>query len=253
MTDVGLIDRSSCAFESEIKQAPMGRVTFSDEATPKAYLRDALEEARKAGIEHLVSTVLAGSLDEANALIRHGFALVDAGVVFERAVVGGSHAATRNTRVRAAGADDCEAIVKVCGTIFQGSRYYRDPYFSQDEADELHRRWIRNLFDHRAQWMWIAESEGAPVGFSALRLHEEPRANEKSASIELIGVSSSFAGMGLGKELTQASIDWLAQHASRLTVKTQAANTRACRLYQSFGFALERSELTFARDLRITP
>jgi mycothiol synthase len=88
----------------------------------------------------------------------------------------------------------------------------------------------------------LHEREGKLAGFCWTKVHRDsvPALGE----IYVIGVDPTLAGRGLGRQLVLAGLDHLAGrglHVGMLYV--DASNTRARRLYDDLGFALDHVEL----------
>lgn len=54
-------------------------------------------------------------------------------------------------------------------------------------------------------WVWVAEEDGSPVGFVAVKLHPEGQVGE----IYMIAVDPDFQRRGYGRALTDFALDWL--------------------------------------------
>ncbi|MGE0788885.1 MAG: GNAT family N-acetyltransferase [Sandaracinaceae bacterium] len=231
---------ASSPFETEITGHPMGRLTVTDEPPS---LEELVARARTDGMRHLVATVDATAYDTADALAGLGFALVDVGVTFARAPEPGRGG---HPRVREATLADRPDIEARCAPIFRTSRYYRDSFFTEAQADEVHRRWIANSFAGRAARIFVADDDaGRAGGFITLLVDDAARVGR----IELLGVATDAGGRGLGAGLVDASLGWLAGRVERVLVKTQSTNFRAANVYERAGFVLAQSDLTYSLRL----
>lgn len=75
---------------------------------------------------------------------------------------------------------------------------------------------------------WLCEIDGKAVGFSV--------ASQKDASIWALFVKPEFEGRGIGKTLLKLATDWLFEMGvSKISLST-GANTRADRMYESWGW-----------------
>src|SRR5262249_19184489 len=53
--------------------------------------------------------------------------------------------------------------------------------------------------------VWVAEGDGAVVGFVAVRIHDDGRIGE----IEMLAVDPAHQGAGVGTSLTNYALDWI--------------------------------------------
>ena len=94
----------------------------------------------------------------------------------------------------------------------------------------------------------LYEEDGRLLGFCWTKVHaeEQPPIGE----IYVIAVDPDGHGRGLGRALTLAGLDWLADHG--LTVANlyvDAANTAAVSLYTRLGFTIHRSRAAYSGTL----
>ena len=107
-------------------------------------------------------------------------------------------------------------------------------------------RFLQGLLARPGARLFLAEQDGAVVGFAALR-------ELGTWEVELAGVivRESRTGAGVGTALVDAVIESArAAGMRRVTVKTEAANERARAFYRYCGF-LEEAQLT--EDVEGTP
>lgn len=231
-------------FEAEIFGFEVGRVSECRAADASAtgfasIHAKGVAAARDARMRHVTRRVAGDAFAEIAGLESAGYHLRDVGLVFEhdlRDVKGGLPAG-----FRVAAEADMPAIVDEHATIYKASRYYHDPAFTAEAADELHRRWIWNSFRGRADAIVIPDGGGAFVTCAV--------GAAKIGSIALFGVSPRMQGRGIGPALLRASLGWFAERASRVEVKTQSINYAAARMYERGGFRLFKSELTYGRGI----
>jgi mycothiol synthase len=91
----------------------------------------------------------------------------------------------------------------------------------------------------------VHEREGRMAGFCWTKVHvdEDPPVGE----IYVIAVDPDFHGLGLGKALTLAAMDWLHRERS-ITVGNlfvDASNTTAVRMYEKLGFERHRVDRAY--------
>ena len=100
----------------------------------------------------------------------------------------------------------------------------------------------------------VAVADGRPIGMIELWLRRPsgpPGARIARVKVDLgISVAPEWRGHGVGSALLRAAEDWArAIGAERMVLDLDAANTRALRLYERLGYAVE----AFAMDKPITP
>lgn len=229
-------------FDSSIFGFEVGRVSecrAADAAGYAALHTEAVLRARAAGIRHVTRRVLGDAYAEIAGLERSGYGLSDLGIVFDhdlRDVPRGVPAGFRIAEER-----DIERVVAECAGIFKTSRYYHDPSFSPEGADEVHRQWIWNSFRGRADAIVIPDDASAFVTCAVDAAG--------TGNIALFGVAPRAQGRGIGQALLRAGLGWFAERAKRVEVKTQSINVAAARMYERGGFRLFKSELTYGRAI----
>lgn len=113
-------------------------------------------------------------------------------------------------------------------------------------VDTLALRYAEPWFDPSGFRLY--EADGRLVGFCWTKIHHdvEPPVGE----IYVIGVDPEFHGRGLGRELTLAGLDWLADRGlTQAILFVDGGNTPALRLYERLGFEVERTRYAFAGTL----
>ncbi len=140
-------------------------------------------------------------------------------------------------RVRTARPDDAPPLAKLAREIFTNDRFHRDPKIPRRLADRAHAVWVRNATLGRvADETLVAVSNGRLAGFHALKWLDTP--TQRVGLTVLIGVGRGFQGQGLGTALLEAGLLRLWKRGAReVWIRTEAANSAANALYESFGFA----------------
>jgi mycothiol synthase len=107
----------------------------------------------------------------------------------------------------------------------------------------LHEPW----FD--ADGFLLHERDGRLAGFCWTKVHRdhEPPLGE----LYVVAVDPDFQGLGLGRSLVVAGLDWLhrAQGLGLAMLYVDAADTRALRLYQSLGFEADHVDRAYVGDI----
>jgi ribosomal protein S18 acetylase RimI-like enzyme len=145
--------------------------------------------------------------------------------------------------VTLASPDDAEGCAAIAREVFTFDRFHADPQIEDAAADRLKAQWVRNSVKGRADAVFVTREGGKVTGFNACM-----RANDKAA-IDLIGVSSSHRGQGLGRALTLASIAYYTGKTAQIRVGTQSNNTASLALYGATGFRTLSSAITLHAHL----
>ena len=137
---------------------------------------------------------------------------------------------------------DIPGLKKIATSLFSESRFYRDPFFSKEEADKLYQTWIENSVKGAAADIvfWIPRR-----GFITCK-----KSGEHSGEIVLLGIKKSFRGKGCGTALVKESMIWFhAQDIPSITVRTQVKNLGALNFYLKLGFSLRGYDIVFGNIL----
>jgi dTDP-4-amino-4,6-dideoxy-D-galactose acyltransferase len=169
---------------------------------------------------------------------QHGFQLVDIRLTFECALTGASEPvrASRNagTRIRTFQPADLSALQAMARAAHRDTRFFADPRFSPERAEELYSTWITLESQGRAAIVFVATAPpDRPVGYISCHLGQD----RQEGNIGLVGVDAAFQSRGIGQDLVHTAPNWFReQDVSIVTVVTQGKNRPAQRLYQRCGF-----------------
>jgi dTDP-4-amino-4,6-dideoxy-D-galactose acyltransferase len=131
------------------------------------------------------------------------------------------------------------------GGLFLHSYYYSGVLFSKTDADLLFETWITNSIRGRADQVLVATQDERPLGFITCRI-----AADRTGIIELVGVGAEHNSRGLGKALVAAALQWFRDAgAPVVTVRTQAANVAALRMYSGTGGRPMTADTTLLKPL----
>jgi dTDP-4-amino-4,6-dideoxy-D-galactose acyltransferase len=145
--------------------------------------------------------------------------------------------------LRLACLEDVATLRAIAGVSHRDTRFHVDRHFPPERCDELYRTWIAKSCQGYADAVWVAGPEGRPTGYITCHIDAPDRGR-----IGLFAVATEAQGKGLGHQLVEAALSWLArQGVARVTVVTQGRNTPAQRVYQRAGFRTHQVELWYHR------
>jgi dTDP-4-amino-4,6-dideoxy-D-galactose acyltransferase len=170
-----------------------------------------------------------------HALEKSGYILVDGLITLETITNLGKH--STDSHIRIATKDDLTSLLEIAGNVFNVSRYYHDPVIPKDKANTIYKEWVKNTLLGKFGDMTLVWEEKKVLGLITL---------DKKGQIPLVGVSKDARGKGIGRELIESALnkfgDW---GIKKIIVETQMTNIPALSLYQSCGFIIVDSHLTF--------
>jgi dTDP-4-amino-4,6-dideoxy-D-galactose acyltransferase len=128
-----------------------------------------------------------------------------------------------------------EAIAIEIGKL---SRFGRDPHLTPHQVNKLYKEWINNACKKRvAKVVLVIKEQQTITGM--VTIDEK----QSRADLSLLGVDPQHQGQGLGKHLVRAAQVWSLDHGYRISqVVTQKTNVKACHLYESCSYQLEKTE-----------
>lgn len=171
-------------------------------------------------------------VDAVRRLTELGFAVVDVNVTLSRAPEP-TPALEPEPTVETARPEHYAALLDVAGSCFRTSRFHLDPAIDDELANRVKREWIRSYVEgRRGVELLAALVDGSPAGFLAVLEQDGLR------TIDLVGVSLSHQGRGVGTALVAAFIARHGLSARELRVGTQIANVPSLRLYARAGFSI---------------
>lgn len=195
------------------------------------------EDLKTNDIQYATYRINSNSYPVIHCLEKSGYVLVDGLITLKSVIKIEKRREYKHTRV--ALPNDLPQLLELAGSVFNNvTRYYHDPIIPKDKADLIYKKWITNTMhgtfgDHILVW----EEKKTILGLATL---------DKKGQIPLVGVSQNARGRGIGRELMYATLnqfrDW---GITKIITETQMTNIPALSLYQSCGFIIVDSHLTF--------
>lgn len=170
-----------------------------------------------------------------HSLEKNGFILVDGLISLELKI---DDAIFEDIpEVRKATHKDKKSLESLASSSFYLNRVFNDQVIARSKANDFYKKWVSNsLAGYAADLVLIWEEKGIK-GFTTL---------EKSGHIPLTAVSSEARGKGIAKKLTKATFSYFKKwKVKKILIETQMGNIPALRAYQSCGFKIINSHLTF--------
>jgi dTDP-4-amino-4,6-dideoxy-D-galactose acyltransferase len=134
-----------------------------------------------------------------------------------------------------------DALVRLAISSAEHSRFRRDPLFPAELCDKLYTAWIeRSVSGELADEVLVVRAGRELLGLITLG-----SAGDRG-DIGLVAVDRAARGKGIGRLLvTEAGRHFVAAGLREAQVVTQRGNVSACRLYESCGYSIERSDTVF--------
>jgi GNAT superfamily N-acetyltransferase len=181
-------------------------------------------------------------------LARGGHAPVDTLVTStlgaERPTIEGNAAITIEHHDRLDDPADVDAVAAITMESMRTSHLHADPRLPIARTRELYAAWARNDVTHRAQRTIVARAPRAAGAAGELIGLLSVLATPDTAMIDLIAVSASWHGRGVGTALVASFLAWIDERGLAATVGTQAENP-ARRLYARAGFVPTATHFTY--------
>ena len=169
-----------------------------------------------------------------------GFRLMDVRVTYERPLPG--RPVIPGAPVRTARPEDLPTLRRIARISHTDTRFYADARFPRAKCDELYDTWVSRSCDGYADVVWVADVDGAPVGYLTCSLD---RAAGRGTMV-LMALDEAARGRGLGQAFVSRSLEWfIEQGMTTAAVVTAGRNVVAQRLYQKNGYMLTSTQLWF--------
>jgi len=225
-----------------------GKKIGSLSLTPKTIrrLNRAIEDAARQGFAYISCRLEKQDEKLIKALESSGFHLSDIGVTWmgrTAELLSKLHdRETPRLNVRQAAQRDIVDLRHMSQALFSDSRFYSDPFFTQDDADRLFQTWIENSVKGAAADIVYVIPR---TGFITCR-----KSGRNSGEIVLIGVNNKKRGKGVGTLLLKYSLLWFKdQKVHVISVRTQLKNIGSMNFYRRAGFSIGSYDVVYSKIL----
>jgi ribosomal protein S18 acetylase RimI-like enzyme len=118
-------------------------------------------------------------------------------------------------------------------------------------ADRVNETWTRNCcLGSAADAVVVAEEEGRVASYVTCQADSQADRQARNGIIVLVATAVWARGRGAARRASAAALHWFAERGiETVEVGTQLRNIPAARLYESLGFRLTRTSLTFRKVL----
>jgi RimJ/RimL family protein N-acetyltransferase len=208
-------------------------------------LASVLDQCCEAGIRHLSARVDTGDFTTIHALEKAGFELVDGIQTFLQPLNRNLALAPPGTRMFEP--RDLPEVLAIGRTAFILDRFHADPALSPAVAGRVNECWTRNCcLGTDADAVVVTEADGRIASYVTCRADRQA----KRGSIILVATAEWARKTGAAWRASLAALHWFASHGMKtVEVGTQLRNIPAARLYESLGFRLTSTSLTFRKLL----
>ncbi|UUX48409.1 GNAT family N-acetyltransferase [Nisaea acidiphila] len=160
---------------------------------------------------------------------RSGFREIETLVQLERTLLQQDREFESNS-IRPSVPADADACAEIAANAFVTDRYRTDPMVSASASARVKAAWARNEVSGRTDRTFIKERDGEVVGFNGCLLEEDVM------TVDLIAVSETQQGQGIGADLLRAAFAHYSAIAKKSLIATQATNIGALSLYRKLGY-----------------
>lgn len=142
--------------------------------------------------------------------------------------------------------EEFEQVETISATAFRYGRFTADIRVPHDGVEKLHSIWARNCcLGSQADCVLVARDGHEVLGFIALKF--QMAHDVRVGSIELIAISESSRGRGVGGALVRKGCKWLRRFTNYVVVRTELPNTPALRMYEAQGFRVLNGSFYLSR------
>ena len=197
-------------------------------------LRDALEWCRLHDINCLYFLAVSDHRETVELAEAASFRSVDIRLTLNLPKFPSETNGNTDGRIRLFKETDLDSLRRIARQSHSDSRFYFDGRFPKQRCDFLFETWIERSCQGWANAVFVAELDGAIVGYCTSHLEAG------TGSIGLFAVGPEAQGRSLGQHLIAAAVSHAQyQGISSMRVITQGRNVRAQQLYQKSGFVTD--------------
>ncbi|MDQ0270621.1 GNAT family N-acetyltransferase [Cytobacillus purgationiresistens] len=135
--------------------------------------------------------------------------------------------------------EDAEKILEVKNAVISEGKYLISVSEEVNNTLEQQREWLESLLENEKGTLLVAEVNGHLVGW--IVFHSQDRKRMSHIGSITMMISQNYRGMGIGKNLVKALINWAEKHPTieKVSLGVFSTNHRAIALYKSMGFIEE--------------
>ncbi|WP_335869470.1 GNAT family N-acetyltransferase [Bacillus sp. 2205SS5-2] len=141
--------------------------------------------------------------------------------------------------IRTATIDDAEVVLDIQISVFSEGDYFisESEEFSKTPAEQ--REWIQGLLENEKNTLLVAEVNGEVVGWVVF-ISQDRKRTAHTGSFGIM-ISKKYRGIGVGKRLLTALLDWAEKNPliEKVSLGVFSTNDRAISMYRKMGFTEE--------------
>ena len=225
-------------WDSQILGLPVARI--ESVALTQVELQRCLQKLKKQGIRLVYWVCGAESLMANQAAIACNGYLVDQKITYQRQLnplFFLDHPEIMAEVYTASTAN--EELIALAKAIARHSRFNEDPHLSIEQVDKLYTAWIQNACQKRVAKVILIRRIQRNLAGMVVIAEQQP----KHSNLSLLAVAERYRQQSLGRQLVCAAQAWQFRQGYTISqVVTQSNNLPARRLYESCGYALQKTD-----------
>ena len=141
--------------------------------------------------------------------------------------------------IRTVKLEDAEAILEIHHSVIAEGEYFIKVSEEFNRTLEQQKEWIQKIIDNEKDTLIVAEINGEVAGWIVFLSQDRKRVSH-TGSFGLM-ISQNYRGMGLGRMLVTALLEWAEKNPfiEKVSLGVYSTNHRAISLYKSLGFVEE--------------